>query len=105
LAYPNETLQSLVRWKKPPTDLLGRVTRLGEFSPLGRFFTLGCFLKNDKSCTNCWAHFFHGTSYVTISRKMGWATFWPILSQANLVTLLFANFLSLIFSNFRRGFR
>jgi hypothetical protein len=38
-----------------------RVTRLGEFSPIGRLFTLGTFLKN--SSPKFW-DFFNGKNYV-----------------------------------------
>jgi hypothetical protein len=43
-----------------PFSLAGRVTGLGEFSPIGRLFTLGCFFENYKISLNYWVTFFHG---------------------------------------------
>jgi hypothetical protein len=41
-----------------------RVTRLGEFSPIWRLFSLGSFLENYISSANSWGTFFYETSYV-----------------------------------------
>jgi hypothetical protein len=49
-----------------------RVTRLGEFSPIGRVFTLGSFLKITKvaqSVVLCLCTLFHGNSCVFILTK------------------------------------
>jgi hypothetical protein len=45
-----------------------------------------CF-ENYWSGANFWATLFHGTSYVLIMTKNGWATFWATFSQTRLVTL------------------
>jgi hypothetical protein len=61
--------------------LMNRVTRLGEFSPNGWLFTLGCFLKISEV-----AHIFGflfstvKVIYALILTKMYWATFLAILS-------------------------
>jgi hypothetical protein len=36
-----------------------RVTRLGEFSPIGRLFTLGSFCEDGINSTNNWVTFYH----------------------------------------------
>jgi hypothetical protein len=51
------------------------VTRLGEFSLIGRLFSLGSFSENNLK------------NYVLIVAKMCWVTPWAIFSQAHLVTL------------------
>jgi hypothetical protein len=56
------------------------VTRLCEFTPIGCFFTLGFFLKIAQVFFLFWAQFFHGTSFVLIFDKNGWATYWAIIS-------------------------
>jgi hypothetical protein len=48
---------------------LNRVTRLGEFSPIGRLFTLGCVRKITEVAQIYGLHFFHGTIYVLILTK------------------------------------
>jgi hypothetical protein len=64
-----------------------RVTRLGEFSPIGWLFLLGSYLRITEV-----AHIF-GLLYSSVKfknkcwQKIGWATFWAIFSQPNLVTL------------------
>jgi hypothetical protein len=53
------------------TELLAyRVTRLGEFSPIGGLITLQCF-KNLLSSINVLASLSHGNSYVFILTKNG----------------------------------
>jgi hypothetical protein len=48
-----------------------RVTRFGEFSPYGRFFSLGRFNKITEVCgANSWA-FLSGTSYTLILTENG----------------------------------
>jgi hypothetical protein len=39
--------------------VVGRVTRLGEFRPIGRLFTLGSFCETYRNSTNTWATFLH----------------------------------------------
>jgi hypothetical protein len=51
---------------------VSRVTRLGEFSPIGRLFTL----KIAEVAHIFWATRFHGTSIVLNLMKNSWATFW-----------------------------
>jgi hypothetical protein len=49
-----------------------RVTRLGEFSPIGRVTNFwGTFCENYISCTTSWATFFNGESCVLIIKKIG----------------------------------
>jgi hypothetical protein len=64
----------------------GRVTRLGEFSPIGLLFTLGQFVKNYRNRQN-FGLFAQKKmcTYVVILRKN--ATFWALFSQTHLVTL------------------
>jgi hypothetical protein len=63
-----------------------RVTRLGEFSPIGRPFPLDSVLKNiEVHSPFLGGTFFHGQ----FKQKMGWATCWAIFSQTHLVTLHF----------------
>jgi hypothetical protein len=54
------------------------VTRLGEFSPIERFVSFKHFLENYIRSTYFGATFFNGKSYVLISTKKVWATFWAI---------------------------
>jgi hypothetical protein len=51
------------------------VTGLGEFSPIGRLFTFGQWFENNISGANLWDTFFHGTSYLMILTKNGWAMY------------------------------
>jgi hypothetical protein len=58
---------------------LDRVTRLGEFSPIGWLFTLGRFLQITRvALINC-ATFFFGKCYVLILKKTGWTIFCAII--------------------------
>jgi hypothetical protein len=64
---------------------MSRVTRLGDFSPVGRF--LLCVVFFFKFCwgsANFYGCFLHGTSFDT---KMAGPNFGPFCSQARLVTL------------------
>jgi hypothetical protein len=63
-----------------------RLTRLGESSPIGRLFTLGSFSKITE-VAHIFCYFFQSTNHALILTKMGWATFWAIFSQTDLVTL------------------
>jgi hypothetical protein len=66
----------------------GRVTRLGEFSPLGRLLLWAVFFENRRVSIHFFATVFHGKSFVLIfDKKMVWARIWAILSQTYLVTL------------------
>jgi hypothetical protein len=57
-----------------------RVIILGEFSPVGRLFTLVIPL-NYRSSQKFGGYIFRGISYVIIlSKKLGWATFWVFFS-------------------------
>jgi hypothetical protein len=62
------------------------VAGLGEFSPIGRLFTLGRFLKITK-VAQIFGQFLHGTSELLILAKTGWAVLWAIFSQTLLVTM------------------
>jgi hypothetical protein len=66
----------------------GRVTRLGEFFPIGRLLSLDSFLKITEVAQSFVLLFSTEKSYVLILTKKGWATFLPIFSQTHLVTLL-----------------
>jgi hypothetical protein len=62
---------------------------LGEFSPIGRLFTLASIYKNLRRSPNVFANFFNSVnSCINVYEKMGWATFWAIFSQTHLVTLI-----------------
>jgi hypothetical protein len=65
--------------------LLSRVTRLGEFLPIGHICQFG---ENYRSSANSWAAFFHNTSYVLILTKKWWGYILATFLQAHLVTLL-----------------
>jgi hypothetical protein len=60
-------------------SLLSRVTRLGEFSPIGWFFTVGNLL------------IFFTVKCIVFYQEMVWASFWATFSQTHLVTLLLTN--------------
>jgi hypothetical protein len=60
---------------------------LGEFSPFGRLFTLGSFLRNDKGNPNFRATFFLGRSYVLFFYKNRFGYSVVIFSLTHLVTL------------------
>jgi hypothetical protein len=49
---------------------------------------LGTFIKITGVAQKFWLLFFLSLDYALILTKMGWATFWAILSQTHLVTLL-----------------
>jgi hypothetical protein len=67
--------------------MFNRVTRLGEFSPSGRLFSLGSFF-NYRSSPKLRFFFPWNTWLCTnFEQKMSWATFWAIFSQSRLVTL------------------
>jgi hypothetical protein len=61
------------------------VTRLGEFSPIGRLFTFGSFWKNYRSSTTNWVTFFKGNicMYRVTYTKIDWTTFWAIFTDAS----------------------
>jgi hypothetical protein len=62
-----------------------RVTRFGEFSPVGRLFTMGIFVK----ITEITQILFSTVKVMyKFSQKMIWATFWPTFLQTHLVTLV-----------------
>jgi hypothetical protein len=48
-----------------------RVTRLGEFSPLGRLLTLGFIFENSRGGKTILAPFFHGKSCVLMLTENG----------------------------------
>jgi hypothetical protein len=52
---------------------------LGEISPIGRFLTLGSFLKVTEVAKIFWVTFSHGKGFGLILTKMGLATFWAII--------------------------
>jgi hypothetical protein len=51
------------KWLNLVTLTAIRVTRLGEFSPIGWLLTLGSYLQNHRSTPNSCATFFQGKSY------------------------------------------
>jgi hypothetical protein len=61
---------------------------LGEFSSIGRLFTLGSFIKITEKALFFLATFFHSKRYAYFStKKIRWATIWAIFSPTHLVTL------------------
>jgi hypothetical protein len=52
---------------------------LGEFSPIGRLFSLGSFLLYKEP--NFTAYLLHGKSNEFLTKKPAWATFWAIISH------------------------
>jgi hypothetical protein len=58
---------------------------LGDFLPIGRLFTLGCFLTITE--TDQIFGLLQGKSDVFLLTKIGWVTFWAISSQTHLVIL------------------
>jgi hypothetical protein len=68
-----------------------RVTRSGNFSPLGRLFTLGrkSYEKNTQVVKICGLPTYLHIYWVKIifGQKRVWATFWAIFKQTHLVTL------------------
>jgi hypothetical protein len=66
-----------------------RVTRLGEFLPVVRLFSLGSFFKITEVAQIFGLLFSMVKLHnVLISTKMGWASCWAIFSQTHLVTLI-----------------
>jgi hypothetical protein len=63
-----------------------RVTRLGEFSHIGRLFALSSFF-NYKIIPHLWAPLVYKNDKAFILANMYWATFWAIFSQTHLVAL------------------
>jgi hypothetical protein len=66
-----------------------RMTRLGEFSPIGRLLSLGSFFNYKRSWKFCGSF----SPLKKICRyifwpKLGWVAFWVIFSQTHLVTLV-----------------
>jgi hypothetical protein len=63
-----------------------RVTSLGEFSLIGRLFSLRTFFKTAEVVLIFELLFSTVKIIVILTKKMGWATFWSIFSQTHLVT-------------------
>jgi flagellar biosynthesis protein FlhB len=40
----------------PQKNVVSRVTRMDEFSPIGRIFSLGSFFENYRSCAYFWVN-------------------------------------------------
>jgi hypothetical protein len=60
--------------------------RLGEFSPIGRLFSLGSFLKLTEG--DPWLLYSTDkTAYLFILTKTVWSTIWAIFSQPHLAPL------------------
>jgi hypothetical protein len=68
--------------------VLFKVTRLGEFSPFGRLFTLGRFVKITDVAHIFGLHFSAVVLIGLILARMSLATLWAILSQTLLVALV-----------------
>jgi hypothetical protein len=60
---------------------------LGEFSPVGRLFTLDSFCEQFRNSTNNGATFSTVKVVYQFSQEMDWAKFWATFSQTHLVTL------------------
>jgi hypothetical protein len=56
---------------------------LGEFSPVGRLFSLGSFLKITEEAQMVGLLFFYGKILTLILTKKGWASFCTIFSTNN----------------------
>jgi hypothetical protein len=67
-----------------------RVTSLGKFSPIRVLFTVGSFSKITEVEKNYVPLFsvVKVTYVLILTKKTGWATFWAILLQTHLVTLI-----------------
>jgi hypothetical protein len=65
-----------------------RVTRLGEFSPIGRLFSLGSLLKITEVAQHSGLLFSSFQFLYKFRQKMAWVTIWAISSQTHLVTML-----------------
>jgi hypothetical protein len=63
--------------------ITSRVTRLGEFSPIGRLFTLGSFCDIAEVTT-----FFGLLFCIDFDKSKGWATAWATFSPTHPVTLI-----------------
>jgi hypothetical protein len=67
----------IVRWSWQDKNALGRVTRLGQFSPFGRLLTVGIFLKKIYLCPQ--------KKYcVELGKNGTWAVFWAIFFHRNI---------------------
>jgi hypothetical protein len=64
------------------------VTRLGDFSPNGRFFYFSQFIENYKSRRAFCATFSPGTDCVLILTKIGLGNIFGDFSKTHLVTLV-----------------
>jgi hypothetical protein len=63
------------------------VTRLGDFSPIGRLFSLGSVLKI-KLAAKMFGLLLPTVPVMYYFRRIiGWATFWATFSQSHLVTM------------------
>jgi hypothetical protein len=60
------------------------VTRLGEYSPIGRLFSLGSFSKISTEAQIFGLLFLHRKSCLFLLQKTAWATIWTIFSQTHL---------------------
>jgi hypothetical protein len=70
---------------------------LGEFSPVGRLFTLGRFLKITYVAQIVGQYLSTAQVTQTSLEEMGWAAFWVTFSQTHLVTLIRALFVRALF--------
>jgi hypothetical protein len=84
MGFSNDKFATL----SPIKSLQGKVTKLGEFRPIGWSFTLGSFLEYYGCSANILILFLNSKRCVLILTRMGWATFWATFSQTHLVTLL-----------------
>jgi hypothetical protein len=65
------------------------VTIWGEFSPIGRLFTLGSYGENYKSCPHFWATLSHSQGYaLNLAKKWLGLHFGRNFSQTHPVTLI-----------------
>jgi hypothetical protein len=70
-------------------QLSDRVAGLGEFSPIVRLFTLGCFQKVAKLCAKYWATSCPREELcIGLGQKTSWGTLLALLSQTHPVTQL-----------------
>jgi hypothetical protein len=91
--YEAEVLNTVARCRiRCPWDLIElptRVTRFGDFSPLGSMFTLAVFCENYRSSTDIIGLLLSTEKLLCkLSQKKDWATFCATFSQTHLVALL-----------------
>jgi hypothetical protein len=82
----NIVKNDLIQWRRyVGSDQGDQVRRI--FACWIQIVYLKKFFKKNRGSPHCRSKFFHGKSYVSIVKKVGFATFWAIFSQTRLVPL------------------